>query len=158
MGLFDRYYNLSTEKVKGVQDLLLTAHVSLFVASKNSEVEPLSLRDIRDHFLEGNFTRADIIKREKQIRSHISYENEVSYLFDFTMLYAKVWKVACQNKLKSKLVTTYRFLCDVETAVYDLTKSLLSDAESLKFRQSILVAALFTAAIEISLRQVFEQR
>lgn len=50
------------------------------------------------------------------------------------------------------LVTTYKFVCDVETAVYDFTKSLLIDAESLKYRQSIMVVALISATIEITLR------
>ena len=48
-------------------------------------------------------------------------------------------------------MTTYKFVCEVETAVYDLTKSLLIDAEMLMYRQSVLVASLISAAIEILL-------
>lgn len=50
------------------------------------------------------------------------------------------------------LVSTYRFLCDVETSTYDLSKSVLIDAESLKHKPSIIVAALVTVAIELNLQ------
>ena len=90
------------------------------------------------------------------MRTMIEYENETAYLFDFTMFYLKVWKVGCQRLLKHKFITTYKFLCDIETSVYDLTKSLITDAESLKFRGSILVAALITASIEIHFKSFLD--
>lgn len=70
------------------------------------------------------------------------------------MLYMKVWKMSAQIRIGSPckwLLTTYRFLCDVETAAYDLSKSVLVDAESLKYQPSITVAALVTVAIEINM-------
>ena len=90
----------------------------------------------------------------------IQYENEVSYLFDFVMLFMKIWKLAVQEALPSRqcFLSTYKFICDVETAVYDFSKSLLIDAESLKYRQSLLIAALISTSIEISLKQKFEEK
>lgn len=154
VGYLDRFFGNSDYQCESLADCCLTSYSSLFIASKNSEVEPLSLRDIRDHFLNGQFDRTQIVRREYLIRQCINYENEVTYLFDFVMLFMKLWKMSCQQLLMSSqlLVTTYKFVCDVETAVYDFTKSLLIDAECLKYRQSTMVVALISATIEITLR------
>ena len=90
----DRFYNNFAGN-HNPTDYCLTAYVALFIASKNSEVEPLSLRDIRDHFLKGaTYTRSDIVKHERAIRLAIKHENDISYLFDFVMLYIKIWKIS----------------------------------------------------------------
>ena len=67
----------------------------------------------------------------------------------------KIWKVSCQQSLGSSklwLTSTYHFMCEVEQQAYDLSKSTLVDAECLKFKPSLIVASLITAAIEINLR------
>ena len=74
----------------------------MFVASKNYEVEPLSLSDVKNHFLQRNYTRAQILQKELDLRLAIDYENEVSTLFDFVMLYIKIWKMSCQRKLANR--------------------------------------------------------
>ena len=64
----------------------------------------------------------------------IGYQNDVSTLFDFVIVYMKIWKLACVNSIggKSKYYeSTYKFLCEVESLAYDFTKSVLIDAESL---------------------------
>lgn len=86
--------------------------------------------------------------------------NEVSTHFDFVMYYLKTWKLACQNKIAEKkqwYYSTYKFLCDVEMAVYDYIKSLLIDAESLKYPPSVCVAAIVSASIEIFFLYLSEQ-
>lgn len=160
VGYMDRFYAQSHLLPETLQECCLTSYVALFIASKNSEVEPLSLRDIRDHFLRESYKRPEIVARESAVRQCIQYENEVSYLFDFVMLFMKIWKLAVQEALPPRqcYLSTYKFICDVETAVYDFSKSLLIDAESLKYRQSLLVAALISASIEISLKQKFEEK
>jgi hypothetical protein len=92
------------------------------------------------------------------------YENEVTTLFDYVMIYLKVWKLACQNKIKDVdhhgvgeaqwYTSTYNFLCLVESLCYDYTKAVLVDCESLKFSSSMIVAALVSASIEVIFNQV----
>ena len=45
--------------------------------------------------------------------------------------------------------TTYDFLCDIETMVYDFSKSFLVDVGLSKFSPSLVVAGGVFAAIEI---------
>ena len=82
-------------------------------------------------------------------------------MFDFVMLYMKIWKLGCQSKIAVKnnwYLSTYKFVCEVESAAYDFTKSLLIDAESLKYKSSMLVAAVISISIEIIFKQKIEER
>jgi len=49
-------------------------------------------------------------------------------------------------------LSTYKFVCEIEQAAYDFTKSVLIDAECMKFKASIVVAAIISATIEIQLK------
>ena len=95
VGYIDRFFSQRQFECKDLSDCCLTGYASLFIASKNSEVEPLSLRDVRDHFLHGQYDRMAIVNREHAIRQCINYENEVTYMFDFVMLLMKLWKMSC---------------------------------------------------------------
>jgi len=56
--LFDRFYKkhyLNTQQ-KFESDFMLTAFVCLFSSSKNMEVEPLNLKDIKNSLLQRKFT------------------------------------------------------------------------------------------------------
>jgi hypothetical protein len=55
-------------------------------------------------------------------------------------------------------ISTHQFLCDVETACYDFTKSVLIDAEVLKYKPSIIVPALITSTLEIALKKIYEDK
>ncbi len=55
-------------------------------------------------------------------------------------------------------MTTYRFICEVETLTYDFTKSLLIDAAMLKYKPSLTVAALISASLEIYFNLKYEER
>ena len=57
VSLMDRYYNQQYLYVRDANDIYLTGFTALFTASKNSEVEPLSLRDIKSHFLSDRFAK-----------------------------------------------------------------------------------------------------
>ena len=98
---------------------------------------------------------------EKDIRHACGYENEVSTLFDFVLLYIKIWKLKCQASYQDGghrvYSSTYRFICDIEQFTYDFTKALLVDAECLQYRPSVLVAALISVSIEIQLNIWFDR-
>jgi hypothetical protein len=68
------------------------------------------------------------------------------------MLFSKLWKMGCQKSINNWHYTTHRFLCDVEAAAYDFSKSVLIDAHCLKFKPSFIVAALFSASLEITMK------
>lgn len=55
-------------------------------------------------------------------------------------------------------MTTAKFLNELETAAYDLSKSVLIDAELFKYRMSITVASIISVVIEIFLKSLFEDR
>jgi hypothetical protein len=147
----DRFYHSHT-KLKMQADCLFTAFVALFVATKNCEVDPLSLGDIQNHFLKRNYSTKQILQKELEIRTCINMEIEVPTLFEIVMIYSKLWKIGCQKQIKNWYLSTHKFLCEVESAAYDFSKSLLIDAHCLKMKPTILIAAVFSASIEIALR------
>ena len=46
----------------------------------------------------------------------------------------------------------YQFVCDIESLVYDLAKSVLIDASTLKYKPSLIVAALFSISLDLFTR------
>jgi hypothetical protein len=91
----------------------------------------------------------------------VDYENEVSTHFEFVLLYIKIWKMGCQRLIRNKeemFVSTYKFMCDIESTAYDFTKSIITDAEILKFKPSIVVAAIISTTIEIYLQLKLKER
>lgn len=84
------------------------------------------------------------------------YENEVTTAFDFVIFYTKMWKMYCDKvctKLSlKKYIATARFLSEIEMMAYDFTKSVLVDAEVMSYKPSLIVAALITISIELSLK------
>lgn len=135
VSLYDRYVCRSRLSEKDFQlESLLVGVTSLFIASKNQEVLPLSMADVKNHFLKKQYRTVTIIQKEKAIREACGYETEVSTLFDFVMLYIKTWKLKCQSRSppgKRIYSSTYKFICDIEQITYDFTKALLVDVESL---------------------------
>ena len=157
----DRYYSQSQLNVKPLADAYLTGFTSLFIASKNSEIEPLSLSDIKNHFLNKNYTREQILAKEREIRHAVNFENEVSTHFEFVLLYIKIWKMGCQKHIKNKnemFMSTYKFMCEVESAAYDFTKSLITDPEILTYKPSLVVAAIISVTLEIYLKLKIRDR
>lgn len=55
MSYIDRYCMKTRFPERQSDEICLTAYVALFIASKNSEVEPLSVHDVRNHFLNGTY-------------------------------------------------------------------------------------------------------
>lgn len=158
----DRYYASLPDHPKAFSDSFLTGYTAFFIALKNSEnFHYLRLSDITTKFLCNNYSRKQILQKEFDIRKAVGYENETSTLFDFVLLLIKMWKISCQNSLgqsKQWLASTYHFMCEIEQQAYDLTKSTLIDAECHKFKPSLVVAALITAAIEINLNIKYRRK
>jgi hypothetical protein len=116
---------------------------------------------VKTFLLKNNYSREQILLKELDIRKTCLYENDFVTLFDYLMIYIKIWKINCQLLIKDPtlwFLSTHQFLCDVETACYDFTKSVLIDSESLKFKPSIIVPALITCTLEISLRKIYEEK
>jgi len=101
VSLLDRYYSspLASIDYTFQVDCLTTGYTCLFISSKNSEVEPLNLKDIKNHFLQRTQSSSIIISKETDIRRASNYENEVPTMFDFVMILMKIWKLGCQNKI-----------------------------------------------------------
>lgn len=75
VSLMDRFYDNSTVQF-GSEDLQLTAVTSLFIASKNLEVDPIDLSTCIKTLCYKKFTALQFIEKEKNIRRATNYENE----------------------------------------------------------------------------------
>jgi hypothetical protein len=102
-----------------------------------------------------NIGSEEILSKEHAMRRAINYENEVATMFEFIMFYIKIWKVSCQDKLKLPnglhLEGVYVFLSEIEAATYDFTKSILIDADSMRFKPSLLVCGLISVTTKLNL-------
>ena len=91
----------------------------------------------------------------------MNYQNEVATLFDFIMFYSKMWKIKCEDSLRQKKEPlnedVYNFLTDAETIVYDFSKSVLIDAQLMRYLPSIVVCALITASLEVLVKVNFPE-
>jgi len=143
----------------------LTIYTSLFVQSKNFEVEPLSITDVTQHLLKNIIDTRSVINKEYEIRKLIAYENETATLFDFIMHFTKVWKIELMHSIRSKHIIptsefyehTYEFMSEVEALTYDFCKSILIDAELQKFKPSLLVVSTLTISIDLMIRTSFSK-
>jgi len=69
------------------------------MTSKNFEVDPLSITDVAQYLLGSKHKREQIRQKEHQIRRSLGYVNESATMFELLLLYMKVWKIACYEKL-----------------------------------------------------------
>lgn len=81
------------------EDLITTGLTCFFITNKNFEVDPINIRDVAEHFLGNKNKKAAVRKKEHMIRTSLSYVNESATMFEFLMLYIKIWKIACHEKL-----------------------------------------------------------
>ena len=143
-------------------DLIMSGYTGLFLASKNFEVEPFSINDLTKYLLkEFNMNTQQILEKEFQLRKTVDYQNEVATLFDFIMFYSKMWKIKCEDSIrliKEPLCEdVYNFLTEAESIVYDYSKSVLIDAQLMKYLPSIVVCALITASLEVLIKVNFAE-
>ena len=137
----------------------MTCLTSYFMMSKNFEVDPIDIRDVSEHLLGNKNKRDGIRKKEHMLRTSLGYVNESATMFEFLMLYIKIWKIACHEKVLEKFGATYEevyeYLSDIESTVYDILKSVLIDTSTLRYKGSLIVAALFTVSIDVQTRVQF---
>ena len=78
------------------------------------------------------------------------------------MFYIKLWKTESDSFFRHNQVdiseVVYSFLNEIEALVYDLTKSVLIDADSLQFKPSIIVASLISISLDIYLSVTFSSK
>lgn len=97
----DRYYEstVASELELGempVKDLQLTAVTSLFIASKNIDVEPISLNTCAKTLCFNKYPKHQFLKKERDIRLSISYEIEAPTILEFLMFYMRLVKFHVQ--------------------------------------------------------------
>lgn len=143
-------------------DLIMSGYTGLFLASKNFEVEPFSINDLTKYLLkEFNMNTQQILEKEFQLRKTVEYQNEVATMFDFIMFYSKMWKIKCEDSIRSikepLCEDVYNFLTEAESIVYDFSKSVLIDAQLMKYLPSIVVCALITASLEVLVKVNFTE-
>ena len=49
-------------------------------------------------------------------------------------------------------------MCEIESTAYDFTKSILVDSEAMKFKASIVVAAIISVTLEIYLKLKLDEK
>ena len=143
----DRYYEAVLKSLPQ-KDLQLTAVTSLFIASKNLEVDPLDLKTCTKHLCYNKYSKVDFLKKEAEIRLAINYEVEAPTGLDFIMLYVRLIKMEFQ-KAADCLTCTSQFLFDMQTIAYDYFKSITIDASMLKYRPSVIAAACICLGFQI---------
>lgn len=138
VNLMDRFYDLTNEVLPS-KDLQLTAVTSLFLASKNLEVDPLDLNTCVKTLCFNKYSRQQFLQKESVVQKLTMFENESPSVLDFIMFYLRLIKSKLQSSINC-LESTSDFLLDVQTIAYDLCKSILIDASMLKYRPSVLGA------------------
>lgn len=135
----DRYYDHQVISLP-TKDLQLTAVTSLFIASKNLEVDPLCLSTCCKTLCFNKYSKAQFLRKESEIRKCTKYENEAPTALDFVMFYLRMVRYSVQKQFEC-LPEVVEFLQDVQVVGYDLCKSLIIDANLLKYKASVLGAS-----------------
>ena len=92
----DRFYDCQKESL-AAKDLQLTAVTSLFIASKNLEVDPLDLRTCVKTLCFNKYSKRQFLAKESDIRKCTQYENESPSTLDFLMFYLRMLKKVIQS-------------------------------------------------------------
>lgn len=141
ISLMDRYYKHQKESMPA-KDLQLTAVTSLFIASKNIEVDPLDLDTCQKTLCFNKYSKSSFLKKESEIRKATVYENETPTILDFIMFYLRCLNLQFGSSVDSVHTVSSNFLYKVQTVAYSLCKSVIIDCSLLKYRPSILAATL----------------
>ena len=143
----DRFYEEQRTTLPS-RDLQLTAVTSLFVASKNLEVDPLDLKTCVSTLCFNKYSRNHFLAKETAIRRACNYENEAPCTLDFILLYARLIKLQMTEQMQYS-DHTVEFLLDVQTIAYDLCKSVTLDATMLKYKASVLAACMLFLGFQL---------
>ena len=107
----DRFYQAQNESLPS-NDLQLTAVTSLFIASKNLEVDPLDLKTCVQSLCFKKYSRQQFLKKEAEVRHACDYENEAPCTLDFILLYQRLIKLQMQDQMQYGEASQH-FLMDV---------------------------------------------
>ena len=99
VNLMDRFYEEQRTTLPS-RDLQLTAVTSLFIASKNLEVDPLDLKTCVATLCFNKYSKSHFLTKETAIRRACQYENEAPCTLDFILLYARLIKLQIQEQMK----------------------------------------------------------
>jgi hypothetical protein len=98
--ILDRYLETSAVSLK-LADLHEVGIVSMFIASKYQEVEPLTLDLMVEKISHGKITREDIIRTEKKIMCTLKFKLSVPHVLNFIDSYMELF--SCNFESDSKL-------------------------------------------------------
>ena len=91
---------------------MVSGFTCLFMTSKNFEVDPLSVNDVAEFLLGSKSKRESVRQKEHEIRTSLGYINESATMFEFLLLYMKIWKIACHERLMPTFQRSYEFIYD----------------------------------------------
>lgn len=91
INLMDRFYDRQQINMP-TKDLQLTAVTSLFIASKNLEVDPLDLQTCYKTLCFNKYSKSQFLQKEQDIRKATRYENESPSPLEFIMFFIRCLK------------------------------------------------------------------
>lgn len=100
--IMDRYLENSTVSLK-LADLHEIGIVSMFIASKYQEVEPLTLDLMIDKIAHGKVTRKDIISTEKKIMCALKFKLSVPHVLNFIDAYVEFFSSMFESDDKPEI-------------------------------------------------------
>ena len=103
INLMDRFYTNTQQKLPQT-DLQLTAVTTLFIASKNLEVDPLDLQTCVKTLCFKKYADKQFVKKEADIRKICGYINETPTALEFFMLYIRFIKLRLSQQDKGTKV------------------------------------------------------
>lgn len=151
----DRYYEVQQVSLP-LRDLQLTAVTSLFTASKNIDIEPLTLNTCAKTLCFNKYPKHAFLRKERDLRLATKYEIEAPTVLEILMFYIRLVKYECTSSGECFVAEVYDFLKDVNSMGYDLCKSLIIDATLLKYKPSVLAATLVFLGFQIRFEQLLK--
>lgn len=112
INLIDRFYDSQTTNMPA-KELQLTAVTSLFIASKNLEVDPLDLLTCCKVLCFNKYSKNQFLQKEYDIRRATLYENEAPSVLDFIILYIRLLKNEVSQHINNYLPEIEAFIQDV---------------------------------------------
>lgn len=89
----DRFYDKQQVSLPS-SDLQLTAVTSLFISSKNLEIDPIDLQTCIKTLCFNKYSKKHFLRKEEEIRRATNYENESPSMLDFIMFYLRMVKLS----------------------------------------------------------------
>lgn len=98
------------------------------------------------------------LRKERDLRLATKYEIEAPTVLEILMFYMRLVKYACSSSGESFLPEVHEFLKDVNSMGYDLCKSLLIDANLLKYKPSVLAASIVFLCFQLQFEHLLKNQ